>query len=457
MDTNLGKKQTFLSMMRFALPTVIMNIFTSFYVITDGLFVSNFAGTQALGAVNIVFPVFIILNAFNYMFASGGAALVGVKRGEGNEKKANGVFTAIIIAAIISVIAISALALIFRESLCVFLGAYDEIMEDCMSYMTILLCFAPFSALQILFQMFFITAGKPVVGLSLTICAGLMNVLLDYVFVALLQMGVAGAAYATAIGWLIPSLAGIALFACKKKGLRFAAPSLSVREFFSTCLNGSSEMINNISNSIITFLFNIAALTYIGKNGVAAVTIMFYCEFVVVAFSFGFSVGVAPLFSYNYGARNSGNLKRMFRYCAMFLPAASLVMFLAAYFSAPCLCSIFTSPDNEVYQLSVYGFKLYAICFLFQSTNFFASSLFTAFKNGIVSGGLSCFRTLLATICCILVMPLYLGSDGIWLAIPTAEALTFLPSLICMIVYKNRYGYGKKGLPLTKTAQEQSA
>lgn len=441
MSYSLSKKFTFGSLMMFALPTTIMMIFTSLYTIIDGFFVSRFVGTNALSSINIVYPAINIVLGISVMFSTGSCAIVAKKLGEGKKEEARAAFSSIIYLNIGVGAAVAVLGNLFAAPLVRLLGASDVLMSDCITYMRWQMAFAPALMLQILFQMYFITEGKPGIGLFLTVLAGVSNAVLDYILIVPLQLGVAGAAIATVTGYMVPAIIGLIYFAVSRKVLWLVKPRLTAAELVETMVNGSSEMVTNLSSGIITFLFNILMMRYAGEDGVAAITIIQYSQFLLNALYMGFSQGVSPVISYNYGSRNTKQLKQAFKTSLIFTAATSILVFAAAQLGGSFIVSLFALPGTAVYALARHGFMIFAFGYLFSGINIFSSALFTALSNGKVSAIISFVRTLCLILLCLLLLPLILGLDGVWLAVPVAEAGGFILCLCFLKKYAKIYSY----------------
>lgn len=441
MSYSLSKKFTFGSLMMFALPTTIMMIFTSLYTIIDGFFVSRFVGTNALSSINIVYPAINIVLGISVMFSTGSCAIVAKKLGEGKKEEARAAFSSIIYLNIGVGAAVAVLGNLFAVPLVRLLGASDVLMSDCITYMRWQMAFAPALMLQMLFQMYFITEGKPGIGLFLTVLAGVSNAVLDYILIVPLQLGVAGAAIATVTGYMVPAIIGLIYFAVSRKVLWLVKPRLTAAELVETMVNGSSEMVTNLSSGIITFLFNILMMRYAGEDGVAAITIIQYSQFLLNALYMGFSQGVSPVISYNYGSRNTKQLKQAFKTSLIFTAATSILVFAAAQLGGAFIVSLFALPGTAVYALARHGFMIFAFGYLFSGINIFSSALFTALSNGKVSAIISFVRTLCLILLCLLLLPLLLELDGVWLAVPVAEAGGFLLCLYFLRKYAKIYSY----------------
>lgn len=432
MENKLAGKYNFISLFKFSFPTIVMMVFMSLYTMVDGIFVSRLVGTDALAAVNIVYPIVSIVIAVGVMLGTGGSAIVALKMGEGKTEQAKQDFTMITLAGVGAGLVIMVIGLIFLEPILHFLGASEAMFELCRQYGFLLLIFTIPAILQMLFQLFFVTAGKPIIGLTVTILGGIANIVLDYFFIAVLEWGIGGAAVATGIGYMIPGLFGLFWFLFNKKGtLFFVRPVRNKGVLLKTLTNGSSEMVTNLSTAIITYLFNVMMMKYLGEDGVAAISIVLYAEYLLVAIYLGYSSGIAPILSYNYGEQNIGQLRRLFWVSIRFLVISSAVIFGGAILLTDVLVGIFAQPGTEVFELAVHGYHLYVFCYMFKGVNIFASSLFTALSDGMTSALLSFMRTLVFILIGMLVLPLFFEVNGIWLAVPFAEGLSILLALFC--------------------------
>lgn len=445
----LSKKVTFGYLIKFALPTIIMMLFLSLYTMIDGIFIARYVGTMALSGANIVYPILNIVVAIAIMFATGGSAVVATKLGEGKEKEAKENFSLIVLVAFSIGVLILSFGLFFIEPVIKALGATPLNNQYCLDYAKMLLIFTPFGILQMLYQYFFVVAGKPQMGLFFIIMGGITNILLDILFVAVLKMGIKGAGLATGLGFMVPAISGTIYFFFKRKGtIYFVKPKFNASVLFKSCTNGSSEMVTNISAAIITFLFNKTMLRLIGEEGVSAMTIVLYAQFFLVAIFLGYSSGVAPIISYNVGNRNYKQLKKTFKHSLNFIIISSLTVFLLSILLGDKITLIFTSKDNPVYEIAVKGFYLFSLGYLFVGINIFASALFTALGKGVISAILSFLRTFGFLVICILTVPLVLGVDGLWLSIPLAEFLSLFISLAFMINWARKVKFKTIAYPI---------
>ena len=441
MSNSIAKDFKLFSLLRFAFPTMVMMVFMSLYTIIDGIFVSRFVGEEALSSVNIVYPVISLLIAIGVMLATGGSAVIATKLGEGKEKEAKEDFSFLVFLGFIVGVLLMILGNLFIEPIVTVLGATPATLHYCTDYLSVCLFLAPACMLQLLFQTFFVTAGKPIAGLILTISGGVANMVLDYLFMGPLHMGIKGAALATGIGQLIPAVAGLIYFSCFHGSLHFVRPKFRFRVLKDSCTNGSSEMVTNLSTAVVTYLFNMAMLKFLGEAGVAAITIVLYGQFLFTAMYMGFSMGVAPVISYNYGRDNRRLLRRIFKICVGFISVSSVVITAIAILSSPFIVQIFTPVETKTYAIAKEGFFLFSTNYIFAGINIFASSMFTAFSDGKTSAIISFVRTFVLLVLNILLLPLIMGVTGIWLAVPAAEFFTVFLSLFYFRKKRNIYHY----------------
>ena len=438
----LATQITPLSLIKFTFPTIIMMIFISTYSIVDGIFVARFLGTNALSAANIVNPFFGLVLATGIMLATGGSAFCGFQMGVGNEQKAKESFSFIVLIGTIAGLIIGGIGFFFSKEIVTALGANTVLLQDSIDYARLVSLFVPFFILQVLFQYFFVTAGKPALGLIVTILAGLTNIILDYVFIVPMGMGITGAALATSIGFVIPVLFGLAYFSlCRNGSLYFVKPGFDLHTLKKSCSNGLSEMVNNLATAITTFLFNIMMMRLVGEDGVAAITIILYTQFLTTALYLGYSSGVAPLISYNYGNDDQSHLKKLIQYSLLFILISSLLVFIVSFLIAEPIVRVFTIPDSSVYVLALRGYRIFVLSVLFAGSNIFASAMFTAFSDGKTSVIISFLRTFAFLVSTMLLLPILIGIDGIWIAIPLAEILTLVISIIYFVKKRKLYHY----------------
>ncbi len=430
------------SLLKFAFPTIVMMVFMGLYTIVDTVFVARFVGTDALSAVNIVVPVINLMVGLGSMLASGGSAAIARKLGEEKDRDAGETLTLILLAGLSLGLAICVAGSLFLEPLVRMLGCGDVLFPYCRDYLSVLLIFAPACILQVLFQSLLVTAGRPGLGMWLTLMGGMANALFDFLLIARFGMGIRGAALATSLSYLIPTAAGILFFLfAKNNRLRFCRPCGGAGELGKICFNGSSEMVGQLSAAVTTFLFNLTMMRLLGENGVAAITIMIYSQFLLSTLYIGFSMGVAPVISYSWGSGNYRGLKRICRICFGFIGVVSIAVFVVSMIFGPELTGIFAPEGSRVYEIARYGFQIFPFSFLFCGYNIFASALFTALSNGTVSATLSFLRTFGFLTAALLTLPLFLQAAGVWLAVPAAELLTLILSACFVWHYRKQYQY----------------
>ena len=418
---------------------MIMIIFMSLYTVVDGIFVSRLVGSDALSAVNIVWPVLSVSNALGIMLASGGSAVIATKLGEGKSKTARENFSFLVVTGLMISLLLLFATFLFLDPIVWALGSNQALYDYCCDYLKFSILFAPACMLQNLFQCFFVTAGKPGLGLSLTVIAGLANAFFDYFLMGTLGMGVRGAALATGIGQMIPAIAGLIYFFCTghstdskeadSNHLFFSRFHFDGPVLVNSCINGSSEMVSNLSNAVVTYLFNIVLMRLAGEDGVAAITIILYGQFLFNALYLGFSIGVGPVISFNYGAKNKRRLQTVYKICTAFVLLSSLIIGAAAFFSADFISAVFVEKGSDTFLLTSTGFSIFAVNYLFSGYNIFSSGLFTALSDGKTSAILSLSRTFVLILISLLVFPQILGITGVWIAVPIAEFMTLFLSV----------------------------
>ena len=428
--------------LRFVLPSILMIICTSVYSIVDGFFISNFVGKTPFAAINLIYPVLMAVGTLGFMAGTGGSAIVSKTLGEGKPEKANQYFSLLVYATLAFSILISVVGFIFIRPIAIVLGADGVLLDDCVLYARILFCSMPAFILQYLFQSFFIAAEKPGLSLKLNIIAGLTNAVLDYLLIAVFPFGLAGAAAATAAGQLIGGIFPIIYFARKNGSpLRLTKAKFNCRVLASACANGSSEMVTNLSASVVSILYNFQLMSIAGENGVAAYGVIMYVNIIFMAIFLGYSIGSAPIVSYHYGAENHTELKSMFRKSLILLTVSGVILVVLSELVARPLVMIFTSYDPELLDMTASGFQLYALAFLPMGFNVWGSAFFTALNNGAVSACISFLRTLVFQIIVVLTLPILLGIDGIWLSIVAAELLSLAVTVSFLLVKRKRYQY----------------
>lgn len=442
MQIKLSDHFTYGRLMRFVFPSIIMMVVTSLYTVIDGFFVSNFAGKQAFAAVNIIWPFLQLVGAAGFMFGSGGSALVAYTLGTGDEKKANQIFTMLMAVLAIVGAVISVAGFVFMPEIASMLGADQVLMEDCVLYGRILICSNTLFMMQCAYQSFLVTAEKPRLGLWLSVLAGLTNAVLDFMLVYVFPLGIWGAGMATAVSQVVGGLAPTIYFMRKNSScLRFVKTRLDFRALFKACLNGSSEMMTNLSGAVVSLLYNLQLLKLAGQNGVAAYGAIMYVSFVFTAFHFGYAIGGNPVVGYHYGAGNEKELKSLLRKSLVLTGAAGFFMMLMAEVLAGPISRIYVGYDAELCAMTIRGMKIYGLSFLLNGFNIFASAFFTGLNNGMVSALISFLRTLVIQVAAVLILPLYLGLDGIWLSIVAAEGVTLGVTVILFVANRKTYHY----------------
>lgn len=418
-----------------------MMMFFALYTIVDGIFISRFVGANALSATNIIYPVINIVQGLSIMLATGGSAIIAKLMGEEKNKEAKEGFTFLIVTLVLLGVIMAILCIIFIKPIIYTLGSTEILYDYCRDYLLIMIIFAPITMLKMFFDYFLVTAGNPKLGLMSSVLGGITNIVLDYILIVPLNMGIKGAALATCIGYTLPCIIGIVYFTNKKQTIHFVKPKANFKLILNSSLNGFSEMITQISAAVTTYLYNIAMLIFLGENGVAAITIVLYSQILLVSAYLGFTSGVAPRISYNYGRRDKEQLHKIVKYSFLFIAILSVVSFTLARVLSSGLVEIFSGVGSELYYITLQGFNLFSITFLICGANIFTSGMFTAFSNGKVSAIVSVLRTLVFFLIAIAILPRFFNSDGVWLVVPCAEILILIVSIIYIYRYKKVYGY----------------
>jgi len=442
MEIKLSDHFTYGRLFRFVIPSIAMMIFTSIYGVVDGLFVSNFVGKTAFAAVNFIMPFPMMLGTFGFMIGTGGSALVSMTLGQGKKEEANKIFSMLIKVTIIVGIILSVLGIIFTREIALFLGATDDLIEHCVIYGRVLLLgLTPFM-LQNVFQTFLVTAEKPNLGLKITIGAGLTNIVLDYFLIGVFQWGLIGAALATGISQVVGGVLPLVYFIRENDSeLRIIPAKVDIRTLGKACFNGSSELMTNLSMSLVNMLYNFQLMKYAGENGVAAYGVIMYVNFIFVGVFIGYAFGSAPIIGYNYGAGNHDEMKNVFKKSIYFNIFSGIMMLGIAILLSGFLAKLFVGYDANLYAMTQKGFIIYSISFLVMGLNIYAASFFTALGNGFLSALISFLRTLVFQVICVLILPLIFRLDGIWFAIVIAELMGVIVSVILLVINKNKYGY----------------
>lgn len=442
MNIQISEYFTYRKLIRFVLPSVIMMIFTSIYGVIDGYFVSNVAGKTAFAAVNLVMPFVMILGGMGFMIGTGGTALVSKTLGEGNKEKANQYFSMMIIFAVLLGIVLIIAGIVFIRPVAVLFGASEAMMEDCVSYGRTVISFTCAFMLQNIFQTFLVAAEKPKFGLYTTIAAGVTNIVLDALFISVFRWGVTGAALATGISQFIGGIIPLIYFLRPNSSrLRLVKTKLSFRPILQACINGSSELMSNVSVSLVSVVYNLQLMKYIGENGVSAYGVLMYVQFIFNAVFMGFTIGSAPIIGFNYGSGDTDRLKNMLKMGVKMMLITGVILTIIAMLLSVPLASLFVGYDKELYELTLHAFRLFAFSFLLAGYNVFCSGFFTALNNGGVSACISFLRTLVFQLLSVLFLPIIFDTEGIWYAITIAEVCAFIISTIFLFAKKNKYHY----------------
>ena len=442
MKIQLSDHFTYGRLLKFTFPSIVMMVFTSIYGVVDGIFVSNFAGKTPFAAINLIMPYLMLTSVLGFMVGTGGTALISMTLGMGDKKKANEIFSLLTWVCIIGGIVLTALSMVFMRPVAILLGATGQMLEDCVTYGMIVQLALTAYILQYAFQSFCVTAEKPNLSLTMMVVAGVCNILLDALFVAVFRWGLVGAAVATTIAQITGAIIPIVYFICPNSSLlRLGKCRFDGKALLRTFTNGASELMSNLSMSLVSMLYNLQLMAWAGEDGIAAYGVIMYVNFAFMSVYIGFVIGAAPLVGYNHGADNRPELKNIFRKSLILLGAFSLVMTLLAEVTSAPLSKIFVGYDPKLYEITVRGFRIYSLSFLLCGFNLFGSSLFTALNNGLISAVISFFRTLICQIAAVMLLPLVLELDGIWLSIVVAELAALVLTVICFVKYRKRYHY----------------
>ena len=429
------------NILKFAVPTIAMTVFMSFYTMVDGLFVSNLIGTDALSAVNLTAPVIQLVTAISTMLATGGSAVIMKKMGEQKAEEAKEDFTFLILVNVIVGIVMCAVGYRTMDSIFSGMKLSAEVEAYCVGYLSRYLVFTVPILLMNNFTLYMIASEKATLSLACSVTGGVLNMALDYVFIAVLDMGIGGAAVATGLGYSVTAVVGLFVFSWKGNLLHFRKPRLRFRVLGSAATNGCSEMATALVTGIVTLMFNWTMLRYVGEDGVAAVTIIMYVLMFASSLYTGYSYGVAPMLSYCYGEQSDGKLKKLVAVSLKVIAGISLVTAAASFLLTEPLVSIFARPENPVYELAVTGNRICTVALFFIGFNIFASGMFTALSNGVVSAVLAFSRSFVFMLITMIVLPLLFGVNGIWLATPVAELMALSLSAFMFFRYRGRYGY----------------
>lgn len=443
MTIQLSEHFTYKKIFRFALPSIVMMVFTSIYGVVDGTFVSNFVGKTPFAAVNLVWPFLMILGAFGFMIGTGGSALVAKTLGENKKEDANRYFTMLITLVVILGVLLTITGLIVLRPLSSALGASGQMLEDCVTYGRTLMIFNTAFMLQSVFQSLFITAEKPRLGLIMTVVAGLTNMVLDALFIAVFKWGLVGAALASGLSQCIGGILPLIYFLSSKNDtpLKFVKTKMEGKVLLKACANGASELMTTVSSSLVSMLYNFQLMRLAGQNGIAAYGAVMYVEFAFVAVFIGYSIGTAPIVSYHYGSENHDEVKNMLQKSFKIMSVLGITMMLLAQMLASPLAKVFVGYDKQLFDMTVHGFRLFSFYFILAGINIYSSSFFTALNNGMISAIISFSRTLGFETLAVIILPIFLQLDGVWLAITVAEICAFVISISFLIAKREKYHY----------------
>lgn len=438
----LSEHFTYKKLLILTFPSIVMLVFTSIYGVVDGFFVSNYVGKAAFTAVNFIMPFLLVVGSVGFMFGTGGGALIAKTLGEGQGAKANRLFSMVVYTSIVCGVVLAVLGLLLLRPLAYLLGARGELLENSVVYGRIILLAIPAYVLQYEFQCLFATAGKPTLGLLVTVAAGLTNMVLDALFVAVLPWGLCGAAAATAISQCVGGLLPLIYFArANGSHLRLGHAAPDGRSLFKVCINGSSELMSNISMSVVSMFYNIQLLKYAGEDGVAAYGVLMYVSLIFQAVFIGYSVGSAPVISYHYGAQNHAELKGLLRKGLTVIGTFSLCMFAAAQVLSRPLSSLFVGYDAGLYEMTVHAFFVFSFSFLFAGFAIFGSAFFTALNDGPVSAAISFLRTCLFQTAAVFILPAFWALEGVWISVVVAEGMAVSVTVLFLKAKQHQYGY----------------
>ncbi len=442
MQIQLSDHFNYSKLLRFTLPTIVMMIFTSIYSVVDGFFISNFVGITPFAAINLIMPFTQILGCIGFMFGAGGSALVSATLGAGNRPKANRVFSMLVYITLLLGIVLAIFGITFVKPVAIAMGADADLLPYCVTYSRILLAALPAFMLQNMFQSFLVTAEKPTLGLMITVGAGLTNIVLDALFIIGFHWGIVGAAVATTIAQCVGGIIPFIYFARKNtSALKLGKFYFDKKALLDSCINGSSELVTNISMSVVAILYNYQLMKFAGENGVAAYGAVMYVGFIFAAVFLGYSIGVAPVVGFHYGAQNEDELKGLFRKSNTLVVFSSIILALLAFILSTFFAKLFVGNDSSVLNMTVTAFHFYALSVLFSGFSIFGSAFFTALNNGIVSAAISFLRTLLFQTASVLILPIFFGLNGVWYSLFIAEILAAFVTITFYILKRSEYYY----------------
>lgn len=443
-EKNLGEIRGWTRIIRFTIPSIVMMVLISTYSVVDGAFISNFISTEALAAINIMMPFWSVMTGFGFMLSTGGSAFVSNLFGKGRYEDGRAAFTLIVLMGTAVCLALVVIAFLFAEPLLRSMGADDSLIGYSQDYLYAFLPFATFFVIQFLAIQFLVVAGRPGLSLVLSILGGITNISMDYVFIVLLDMGVVGAAVASGLSAIIPSATGIFFFLSKRSSVYFVRPCRKLSVFARTCTNGVSEMVSELSNGITMLCYNLVMMDHIGADGVSAVAILSYVQFLALSVIIGYSNGIAPVMSFNHGAKDEKGMRNTLKFSVLFVTAVSVTVFLFMEFFSREVAGLFASASDAVMDITADGAVIFAYGFLFMGMNLYLSSLFTSLSNGVVSAVISALRSFVLLAPLILIIPAVLGIDYVWVAVPVAEFISFAVAMFLLFRYNGQYGYMRR-------------
>ena len=439
---HLSESFTCSKLLRFALPSVVMNVFTSLYIVVDGFFVARFVGKTEFAAVSMIMSALNILGTIGYMFGVGGSALIAKTLGEKKQEGANSLFSLLVLVSSGLGFLMLVPGLICMRPFAAMLGAEGKLLDCCVLYGRIFILALPFWILTYAFQLFFVTAEKPGLGLTVTVCAGLCNAVLDAVFIIVFHLGLAGAAAASALSQFVGGVIPLVYFGRKNKSLlRLVKPAWDGRALAKCCLNGTSEFMSEVSMSVVGILYNVQLLKYAGEDGVAIYGVLMYVSLIFTAIFVGYTNGTGPVISYHFGARNYGELRNLRKRSLRIVLVTSVLMAALSVASARPLSDLFFRGEAKLVTDTGHAFRIFSAGYLFTGAAIFSSSFFTALNNGQISALISFLRTMVFELGAVLLLPGLLGVDGIWSAVVFAEFMAAAVGSIFMIVMQKKYHY----------------
>ena len=435
------KPVTLRNVLKFAVPTIVMTMFMSFYTMVDGLFVSNLIGTDALSAVNLTAPVISLVTAISTMLATGGSAVIMRKVGEENIQEANQDFTFLILVNILVGLVMTFLGYLAMDLIFQSMNLSPSVSGYCRAYLSRYLWFTVPILLMNNFALYMIAAGKSAISMVCTVAGGILNIVLDYVFIEIFHMGISGAAMATGLGYSVTAAVGLFLFSKKTSLIHFVKPVCRRKTLIQASVNGSSEMATALVTGIVTMMFNWTMLKYVGEDGVAAITIIMYVLMFVTSLYTGYTYGVAPMISYYYGEQNQEKLRRLIRLSLKVVGVIGVLSLVGSLAVTRPLVGVFARPDNPVYDLAVTGNRICSLALVFIGFNVFASGMLTALSNGFISAVLAFSRSFLFMVIAMVALPLLFGVNGVWLATPAAELAAICQAVFFFVKYRKKYSY----------------